>query len=117
MQLKFVQTRLFRLTFLCVCILLAIGIMRSVVTIWQKQGIVAERRAVLEAEQSKHAQLEAKLREATGAAFIERQAREKLGLVKEGETVVIMDKSSGASRSAEATEILPLWKQWWKLFF
>ena len=119
MRIKIFHTKLFRILFLTVCVLVAIGIIRSVVTIWQKRGIVAERKAVLQAEEAKNSELERRLIEATSAAFIERVAREKLGLVKEGETVVILDKSrlDSASSSGNVTHQIPLWKRWWQLFF
>lgn len=96
--------------------MVGIGIIRSVVTITQKRGIVAERKAVLTAEEAKRADLEQQLREATSSAFVERAAREKLGLVREGETVVIMDQTQ-ASGSSDINQSTPSWKQWWGLFF
>lgn len=117
MRLKFIQTKLFRVIFLTICVAIGVGILRSVVTIWQKHGIVSERTAVLETEEKRHAQLEASLRQATSAAFVEREARDKLGLVKSGETVVIMNKSGDSSSSGEVRAPMPLWQQWWQLFF
>lgn len=115
--LKFFQSRLARITILLVSLLVAVGIIRSVVTIWQKHGIVAERAVVLNAEETKRADLERRLREATGSAFVERVAREKLGLVKEGEQVVIMDKFQGTGSATPTLQDIPSWKQWWQLFF
>jgi cell division protein FtsB len=116
--LRFFETRVVRTGILALSVLIAIGIIRSVITIWQKRGIVTERSAVLKAEEAKHADLEQKLREATSAAFVERVARENLGLVKEGEQVVILDKSklSNGNNQEKIPEV-PSWKLWWKLFF
>lgn len=117
--LRFFGTRVVRLVILTASVLIAMGIIRSVITIWQKRGIVAERKAVLEAEERKHTLLQEKLVEATSAAFVERVARDKLGLVKEGEQVVILDKSKlqdVKGRPSETSE-MPSWKQWWRLFF
>ncbi len=115
--LFFQKNRVFRAFFLLLCVMLAIGVVRSVSSLVQKQGIVAERKSVLEAEETKKRELQEKLREATSAGFIERAAREKLGLVREGETIVIMDKSQGASSAGQPSQDVPSWKQWWKLFF
>ena len=117
--LKFFQTRVVRAVILLASLLIAVGIIRSVVTIWEKRGIVAQRKVVLEAEMAKQRELERKLIEATSAAFIERAAREKLGLVKEGETVVILgtSKLQNANETTIKTSELPSWKQWWRLFF
>jgi cell division protein FtsB len=116
--LRFFQTRVVRAGILLLSLVIAVGIIRSVITIWQKRGIVAQRSAVLEAEEAKHARLEQNLREATSAAFIERVAREKLGLVKEGEQVVIMNRNQNLDLNAQNDiQAQPSWKQWWKLFF
>jgi cell division protein FtsB len=116
--LRFLHNRVFRGVFLAFCVILAIGVIRSVVTIWQKQGIVAERQRVLQVEEAKNAKLVQELQEATSSAFIEKIAREKLGLVKPGETVVIMNQVPNAgSGESGLPSPLPSWKQWWGLFF
>ena len=117
-RFTFFRTRLFRAVFLLICLIIAVGVIRSVVVVTQKRGIVEERRAVLVREQAKRAGLEAALREATSTAFIERAARDKLGLVKERESVVILDKSNliGGTQGQPPADI-PSWKHWWRLFF
>ena len=116
--LHFLHNRVFRAVFLVFCLILAVGVVRSVITIWQKQAIVGERLSVLRAEEAKNTALMNQLREATSSAFIEKTAREKLGLVKPGETVVIMNKSQNVNSNDQATpQVLPSWKQWWGLFF
>ena len=97
---------------------MGIGIVRSVYTLSQKKGILSERQQALSQLQLKQAQLQQKLKEATSPAFIEQAARDKLGLVKPGETVVIMDKTRlPESGTQEYSGKLPSWKQWWQLFF
>lgn len=55
--------------------------------------------------------------------FIEREAREKLGLAKPGETVVVLPPEDVLLRLApkieEETfiESLPIWKRWARMFF
>lgn len=114
--LLFFRTRVARAVILVVSLLIAIGIIRSVVTIYQKRGIVSERQAVLKAEEAKHAELERRLSEATSSAFVERVAREKLGLVRPGEQVVILDTSQSSTSGTPVPE-LSSWQQWWRLFF
>lgn len=53
--------------------------------------------------------------------FIERQARDKLGMSKKGETIVVIPDEKikevlGGSKSAEIKKIAN-WLGWWKLFF
>ena len=101
-----------------VSLIASIGLIRSIVDHWQKQGIIAERREALMQEEERNRELITKLEEATSAAFIEKEAREKLGLVKEGDTIVLMpnDKLQMTNES-NTQENLPNWKKWWRLFF
>ncbi len=115
---KIARNRFVRGLVLLFFVLVGIGVLRTVYTISQKRGIVAERKAVLEAEEAKNKELTARLQEATSAAFVERVARDKLGLVREGETVIIMDKSQVLNLNNEGKpQDLPSWRQWWELFF
>jgi len=110
--------KLIRAAVLFFCIAIAVGILRSVYTLSQKKGIVAERQKALRALTAKNEELHRQLEEATSPAFIEQAARDKLGLVREGETVVIMDKSQILNPNNQKNpQELPSWKQWWRLFF
>lgn len=116
--LRLFQTRPVRTGILVLTLLFTIGIVRSVITIAQKRGIVAERQQVLRQEEAKRNELLERLKEATSASFIERAAREKLGLVKEGETVVILDKTKLLNQDTPVPAgPVSNWKQWWNLFF
>lgn len=68
----------------------------------------------------KNKELKNKLSQIQSPEFIEQQARDKLGLGKEGETIVIIPDEKlksvmGASESAEIR--YPNWLGWWKVFF
>lgn len=70
--------------------------------------------------EAKNRQLKKKLSEVQSPQFIEEQARNKLGLGKAGETIVIIPEEKlkqvlGTSQSAEVR--LPNWLGWWKVFF
>ena len=69
--------------------------------------------------EAKNRELKKKLIQIQSPQFIEEQARDKLGLSKTGETIVIIpdDKLKmvmGASESAKPR--LPNWLGWWKVF-
>ena len=71
--------------------------------------------------QSQNKELKKKLTEIQSSDFIESQARDKLGLSKKGETVVIIPDQIlkmvlGASSSAQPTR-LPNPVGWWRVFF
>lgn len=71
--------------------------------------------------EAKNRELKQKLSQIQSSQFIEEQARNKLGLSKSGETVVIIPDEKlksvlGATSSAQTVR-LPNWLGWWKVFF
>ncbi|MBI4036592.1 septum formation initiator family protein [Candidatus Daviesbacteria bacterium] len=69
----------------------------------------------------KNKELKKKLEGVKSPQFLEQQARDKLGLVKEGEVLVIIpqekiDQVLGLSKKVEEVK-LPNPLGWWKLFF
>lgn len=77
------------------------------------------RKEVLMKEDSRRSELLKRLREATSSAFVEKQAREKLGLAKEGDTIILLDKSqlTNSNNQFKQNEPKSNWERWWKLFF
>lgn len=74
--------------------------------------------ASLEKEQE---ELKKKLREAETDAFVEKEARERLGYVKPGEKIVIVPKQKESSERQSvlgdfsSAEKIPCWRKWKKL--
>ena len=90
-------------------------ISKSTFNLWQKAEAVKEAQKDRIDAERKQKELKDKLEFTQSQEFIERQAREKLGLVKPGETVMIITPLE-ATQSVIA-ETLPNWKRWLKLFF
>ena len=70
--------------------------------------------------EAKNKELRKKLSQIQSFQFLEEQARNKLGLSKAGETVVVIPEEKlktvlGTSASAQIR--LPNWLGWWKVFF
>ncbi len=101
-----------------VSFVLVISLTRSVISLLAKRDIVQTQKAELVRLEAENRQLEDALSQAQTAEFIERTAREKLGLVKDGEVVVLLPQSAQAGESAVTSdENNPNWKKWWGLFF
>lgn len=49
--------------------------------------------------------------------FVEKEARDKLGMVREGEAVVLMPENTSQALETQVQEETPNWKKWWQLFF
>ncbi|OGG24045.1 hypothetical protein A3A79_02515 [Candidatus Gottesmanbacteria bacterium RIFCSPLOWO2_01_FULL_43_11b] len=114
---KFFKSRLFRLVGTLVSIFVIVGVIRSMYSLWQKRDIVNERREVLLDLEKKQEELKKKLNQAQSPEFIEKSAREDLGLIKEGEAIVLVPMLENSKQETEKPEELPNWKKWWKLFF
>jgi cell division protein FtsB len=119
--MKIVSHPVIRIIITLVSLAICIGLVRSIFDTLNRRNVVSERREVLKKEQDLHAQLQEQLKEATSPAFIEKQARDKLGLAKEGEIIVLLGKpgNTEASRSSDGISgpTLSQWKKWWSLFF
>ena len=96
-----------------------VGLAGSSYQLWKKRDIVAERQTVLTELEGENATLKRQLQDAQSEGFVERMAREKLGLVRQGETVVVMknEKLKVKNEAQETEENVPNWKKWWGLFF
>jgi len=108
-----------RLIVIVICAFVSLGFIRSLWDTWRSGDQVSERQLVLKQEREKHDQLVSQLEEATSSAFIEREARNKLGFVKDGETIILMGTpATGDDQTQNLTQpTLSRWQQWWKLFF
>ena len=86
---------------------------------------MGETRQQLEAAKAENRRLQTKLEEVQTDEFVEKEAREKLGYGREGETVLILPKQDNAQGpvmpagrqvlSTQEPEI-PNWRKWWKLY-
>lgn len=101
--------------------ILVVNLSRSIWDGWRRRDILTEREAALQRLTEENKRLQAELEYAQSPAFIEREARNRLGLGREGEAVVLLpnDKLQTANESTgeKTHENLPNWKKWWTLFF
>lgn len=91
-------------------------------SIWRNLGgthRVGRLREELAAAQRRNEGLKNDLAEKEGLAFVEKEAREKLGMVKAGEKVVVIPKEGGAVSSVGITNVTPrvyYWREWLRVF-
>lgn len=96
---------------------LIISLTSSIVNLWKRQEEVTIARNELEKLQKENKDLKTQFAYTQGREFVERQAREKLGLVLEGEKQVIIDEGLlKATESAKLKDQRPNWLRWWELF-
>ena len=70
----------------------------------------------LEREKELNQELKARLSYVKSDEFVETEARNKLFMVKEGETGVIVPKNLIEKKEVKKEIILPPWQQWINLF-
>lgn len=104
------------------CVLFTISMIRTVIKVnAAKNRVVAERERV-EKLKEESLILENQLKIIQGNEFLEKQLRDKLGLAKEGETVLILPDQESLKKlvppilDEEETLPLPIWRKWVQLF-
>lgn len=94
---------------------LIISLAHGTYDLWQRAERVKEVQRKRQEEEKRKAELKEKLGYSQSPEFIERQVREKLNLVKPGETIVIIPPFEATQSTT--FEALPNWRRWLKLFF
>ena len=106
-----------------VLVLLTMSLARNILQISQAENRVDDVRERVESLRQENEKLKDELGKVEGEAYVEFQARDKLGLTKEGEIVVVLPKEDFLRKIApkieEEEEFLPesTWQKWLKLFY
>ncbi|OGM15733.1 hypothetical protein A2V56_02235 [Candidatus Woesebacteria bacterium RBG_19FT_COMBO_42_9] len=109
--------------FIILVVILTISLIRNIIKISQAGKRIDEARVKVRELKEENLKLENRLDEVQSEAYIEKELRDKLGLAKEGETILVLPDEQTlralAPRSQEEQEVLPdaSWKKWMKLFF
>jgi len=104
-------------------VILLVSTVKNINRVLSIRKQVEEEKQRVEKMQSDNAKLQVQIMEAQGSEFIEKQIRDKLGLTKTGEVVVILPDESIVKRLAppvtldDETLPDPNWLKWKKLFF
>ncbi len=61
-------------------------------------------------------QLRDRLAQIDNPEFIEKEARDKLGFAKEGETILVLPPVNQITQPTSPSDDRPSWKQWWDLY-
>lgn len=96
---------------------LAISAGRTIVELWQRRDVVGVRKQELARIQAENMSLQDKLRDMGSDAYVEKVARDQLGMIKEGETIVMLPEGAVQGKGSGEDASMPNWKKWWSLFF
>jgi len=116
--MRFVNIKTVLLVIIMLALLLIIkNIVGSILTLRQNSHIVTTLKQQEYAEKQKGEFLKQQLYFVNTMQFIESQAREKLGMVKPGEHIVLSAPPVPVAQKLTAVDNSPNWEKWWKLFF
>ena len=93
------------------------NLVRSIYTSWRRKDLLVTASQQLEREKQENQRLKSQLTIVNSPEFIEKEARDKLFLVKPGEERVLLPGDSGLKNQSNNQEKIPNWKQWLQLFF
>lgn len=113
--------RMVRFIVIVVSIVIVINLSRSIWDLWRRRDVLGERQEVLRRVEEENRRLQSELEYTQSPEFIEQEARNRLGLGREGETVVLLPKQQETrdmrQETGEMQKNVPNWKRWWRLFF
>ncbi|HMS22251.1 MAG TPA: septum formation initiator family protein [Candidatus Levybacteria bacterium] len=101
---------------LIILVVITKNILTSILSTHDRAQILKDLQSELSQKKEEQAYLSQKLYYAKTDAFVEEEARQKLGLIREGEVVVI-DEKVKPLRRLTSTKSRPVWQMWWELFF
>lgn len=109
------KNRLVNLLILIVGLFLIVNLTRSIGDLLKAKDKIKEVEKGVTQLKQQNEELKKRLAEVQSPEYLEKIARDKLGLAKEGEVVVILPPYQSAPEVTEKN--LPNWQKWWKLFF
>jgi cell division protein FtsB len=96
----------------------------SIYRLWKKGDVVFDKQKYLKTIEKEQDQLKTELSYTLKSTFIEEEARNKLNLVKPGETLVIVPNASVSAKNEYGSDSLSekemfhesIVRRWWKVF-
>jgi cell division protein FtsB len=111
------------IVFVIVSLLMLISLARNIVKVREAKERLKEKEEYIEEIRGENKELSQRVAMFKSEGYIEQQLRDKLGLAKEGETVVVLPDEETIKKftpnDEKEEEILPdpNWKKWFKLFY
>jgi cell division protein FtsB len=121
-KVKIKAKKLFGLTIWILALLLLVSTVKNIKKVADINNAVRTEKAKVEKMQEENAQLTAQIDQTQGEAYIEKQIRDKLGLAKPGEAIVVLPDPEILRQLAPQIPVEqnslpdPNWKKWLNLF-
>jgi cell division protein FtsB len=116
------RKKLSTLAILIIGVSLIVNLSRDIFRLLKAGDQVRKAEEKLEEQEKEHQELVEKESYFQSPEFIEEEARNKLNMAREEETIVILppnveEMSQWMKQEGKKEEDLPNWQRWWKLFF
>lgn len=111
------QRNLLHISILVISLGLCLRAGSTIMDLWHRRDIMRVRQAELEKRAQENTRMAAKLEEIKQDEYVEKVARDTLGLVKDGEAIVILPKQGSEESEQNGQKGMPNWQKWWRLFF
>jgi len=98
-------------------ILLGVNSFKRILAFRETSKRVADSEAKLEVLKQENEKLKQEMQYKLSQEYKEAEIRNKLGLAKPNETVVILPDEGNKNDGKNSKKELANWKKWWKLFF
>ena len=92
-------------------------LLHSIYDIWQKKDFITQAEKDLSHQKQENQRLKSALSYSQTPEFIEKEARDKLFMIKKGEQKILIPKELENFQDVRKKDNDPNWKQWWNLFF
>jgi cell division protein FtsB len=118
-----IKQKILSFLILVVGLVLIVNLSRQIVSSWRAGERIERAQRKVEEARQENRELKEELRYVQSDEFLEREARDKLHMVKEGEMIVVVPKEvveeelDRARREKEVPEEIPNWKLWKEAFF
>lgn len=99
---------------------MGVGLFRTYKKVQERQARVENLKAAVVNLEKENRQLSGEVAFRQSQDYVEQQARDQLKMIKEGEHLVILPNLPmvlGSEATSAAPPNIPVWKQWWNVFF
>lgn len=116
--MRFVNTKtIIPLIIILILLFIIKNIAESIIVLNQNSHILINLKNEEELAKQKNKFLKERLNYVTSQEFIENEAREKLGMVKNGENIILIPPPGKEEKKKNQRNELPNWEKWKRLFF
>ncbi len=91
----------------------------TILDLWHRKDIVTTRQQDLNTITRENQKLKQELQDTKSTEYVERIARDKLGLVKDGESIILLPQNGQGAGGADTRSDTrtPNWLRWWNMFY